>query len=1292
MKGGTKLYALLLFCIGSCLPKAIASKNALPIDLFRRDLVQELRWNSLRTNVRVAVLEYDPAQYQKLKQSATPEIQINLPTAEGDIKLNLVRNIIHSQDFILNTDKAKNLHFTPGLHYKGIIDGQPNSIVAISFFDEEVTAMVNTTDGKKIVVGHTNAFRRKTFAVYDASQVDGPGMDCSSEGLPNYEERLSSINQKVLEQRSAAKCVRIYFELGKSVYDNKGGSVGAANYISSVFNFVAALYTNEQISVVISEIFVWTTQEPYSNSSATSALYNFGSTKKDNFNGDLAQFVRLKQSGSMSGVAWLNVLCYSYFALNRSGRFSCTEVLPTYNDLPAYSWTVEVVTHELGHNLGSPHTQSCTWTGGALDNCANTEGGCARGPAPVNGGTIMSYCHLTSYGTNFNNGFGPQPGNLIRSRVNAASCLSQCSAITVSCTTPTGLSVTNPTSNSVTLNWASSDASNYTVQYKTTNASTWTTATASTTSLSYNLTGLTVGTNYNWQVRSNCETTSSAYTAGTFSTSASACLSATPANLSSANISTSSTTVSWDAVSGATGYEVQFKRTTTSTWSIAVTSTTALSWTLSNLSSGIAYDWRIRAKCPDGSGPFGQSQFTAAVAAACNAPGSLAAVTITTNAATVSWDAVSGAFNYSVEYKLSTSSTWTTMNPVSATSFSFSGLNPGSTYNWRVKTNCSEGVSGYSTSSFSTTSPACDPPSELTSSGISTGTATLHWSVVSGAVHYTLEYKLTSSSTWTVAGAALTTITFSLSNLSAASHYDWRVKTNCSSASSGFTSSSFTTATPVCNAPTGLTSTTISSSSVNLGWSATSGAVGYSLEYKLGSSSTWTTISGNLSTTSYALTNLFAATLYHWQIKTNCATGSSGFSSGSFTTAAAPLCNAPSGLSVSSITSSSVNISWSAVSGALNYTVEYKSSISSTWLVIPGGQTTTSVTLNGLNASSSYDWRVKTNCSSGTSGYASSTFTIEAILVQTCNAPGNLSVSNIATNSASLNWGAVSGASNYSIEYKLSAASTWTAIGGAMTGGPYLLTGLSAGSLYNWQVKSNCSSGSSTMTQSSFTTLSSVVNTCPGSADAVENGSRTTAPVIPLNTNVLAKIFPSGDNDYFKFVLTVGGTVSCSLTNLAADYDLRIVNTVGTTVGLSQKSNLTNELVNIYLNAGTYYARIYGWGSANNATKCYTLKIQSGTSATSSPDGSPAGIQSTEDLITTIFPNPVQSALNIDISGLDASARVIVLDIQNRQLIQTVTKSNLNQLDVSNLAPGFYFLRVEDENKRRTIQKFMKTQ
>ena len=72
----------------------------------------------------------------------------------------------------------------------------------------------------------------------------------------------------------------------------------------------------------------------------------------------------------------------------------------TNNPLLTWSWNANVVTHEIGHNLVSPHTHACAWNGNntRIDNCAGNyniqyqEGNCNSFPAdPVNGGTIMSY-------------------------------------------------------------------------------------------------------------------------------------------------------------------------------------------------------------------------------------------------------------------------------------------------------------------------------------------------------------------------------------------------------------------------------------------------------------------------------------------------------------------------------------------------------------------------------------------------------------------------------------------------------------------------------------------------------------------------------------------------------------------------------------------------------------------------------------------------------------------------------------------------------------------------------------
>jgi Bacterial Ig domain/Metallo-peptidase family M12/Secretion system C-terminal sorting domain len=193
---------------------------------------------------------------------------------------------------------------------------------------------------------------------------------------------------------------------------------------------------NPPPSITISTIFVWNTQDTYSTTSSSTALNQFKTTRPS-FNGNLAQLVTLGGKGT-GGVAWVDALCNSSYA------YSYANIDATYKSFPTYSWTVEVMTHEMGHNFGSPHTHSCTWTGGALDNCYTTEGGCPAGPAPINGGTVMSYCHLTSNGINLSNGFGTQPGDRIRSRITAATCLpASCSALN----TPPIVSISAPANN-----------------------------------------------------------------------------------------------------------------------------------------------------------------------------------------------------------------------------------------------------------------------------------------------------------------------------------------------------------------------------------------------------------------------------------------------------------------------------------------------------------------------------------------------------------------------------------------------------------------------------------------------------------------------------------------------------------------------------------------------------------------------------------------------------------------------------------------------------------------------------
>ncbi|SKB87909.1 Por secretion system C-terminal sorting domain-containing protein [Soonwooa buanensis] len=88
-------------------------------------------------------------------------------------------------------------------------------------------------------------------------------------------------------------------------------------------------------------------------------------------------------------------------------------------------------------------------------------------------------------------------------------------------------------------------------------------------------------------------------------------------------------------------------------------------------------------------------------------------------------------------------------------------------------------------------------------------------------------------------------------------------------------------------------------------------------------------------------------------------------------------CTAPSTITSANITQTTATVNWSAVSGSTGYSFEYKPTSSSTWTT--NSTTTTTQNLTSLTASTTYDIRVKNNCSiTSSSNYTTGQFTTAA--------------------------------------------------------------------------------------------------------------------------------------------------------------------------------------------------------------------------------------------------------------------------------------------------------------------------
>jgi len=391
----------------------------------------------------VTVMQLKSTELQKIVNEKPQTMEMNFPFEDGEITVELIKNEIFAGGFKVGTDKG-DTNYAPGVYYQGIIKGDDTSVVAFSFFNNDVVGVASTNKFGNIVVGKTKS--SQDFVSYSDYKLKSSNpFSCSAEELPeNQTKKISFDPYKKKESKDANSCVRIYFEVGYGPYTQNGSNVtSTVNWVTALFNNIKTLYDNENVKVAMSETFVWTSTDPYAGQPGT--ILNQFRTTRTSFNGDLAQLIR---NPATTSVAYVNSLCttakYSYCGVNSQNIA-----------VPTYSWNIEAMTHELGHNLGSPHTHACAWNGNntAIDGCGPASGndeGC-DGPLPTTTkGTIMSYCHLVgSVGISFANGFGQQPGDLIRETIAGKPCLgSDC--ITSCDVTVTGVALTALTANSVT--------------------------------------------------------------------------------------------------------------------------------------------------------------------------------------------------------------------------------------------------------------------------------------------------------------------------------------------------------------------------------------------------------------------------------------------------------------------------------------------------------------------------------------------------------------------------------------------------------------------------------------------------------------------------------------------------------------------------------------------------------------------------------------------------------------------------------------------------------------------------
>jgi hypothetical protein len=374
----------------------------------------------------------------RLIEKPTQTISLEIPTHEGTQVLNLVKVDVVKPGVKVRTSSLGEIEMDFGLHYRGVVHGHTNSLVAISIFGDEVMGFFSSDEiNGNYIVGRINEENSTQHIVYNEADLKTPmAFGCFTEDDGRGYEASQLLPRSASED--VGDCVNVYVEVDYNYYQNYGSSTTTTtNNITGMFNQSITIYANENINMEVSDIFIWTSTSPYSGSASTMRTQFQNQTSS--INGDLGHLISYSTSGGGGIAAGFSGICPS----NVDQSLCVTQTNGQYATVPTYSRQVKVVTHEMGHLLGSRHTHACVWNGNntSYDDYGNTnppsggsavagaEGGaCFVSPGKITvTPTIMSYYDSRGWGGfSMGNGFGDQPGNVIRNAVANGSCLSPC--------------------------------------------------------------------------------------------------------------------------------------------------------------------------------------------------------------------------------------------------------------------------------------------------------------------------------------------------------------------------------------------------------------------------------------------------------------------------------------------------------------------------------------------------------------------------------------------------------------------------------------------------------------------------------------------------------------------------------------------------------------------------------------------------------------------------------------------------------------------------------------------------
>src|SRR5271156_1149089 len=532
----------------------------------------------------------------------------------------------------------------------------------------------------------------------------------------------------------------------------------------------------------------------------------------------------------------------------------------------------------------SPSTDSVAVTGYDVERCQ--------------GANCTNFAQIaTTVGTTYDDtGLTPSTSYSYRVRAtDGAGNLSSYSAVATAVTTapsptaPSNLTAVAASGTQINLSWTASTETGGTIskylveRCQGAGCANFTQVGTSTTA-SYNNTGLTASTSYSYRVRAtDALNNTSPYSNTASATTSGANLPTAPTNLTASATGPAQINLSWTAsteLGGTIGqYLVERCQGAGCANFAQVGTTAATSYNDAGLTGSTTYSYRVRAAdALNNTGPYSNTANATTSAPVLTAPSNLNATATSSSQTNLTWTAstesggtISG---YLVERCQGAGcANFTQVGTSTTASYNNTGLTASTSYSYRVRaTDALNNTSPYSNTASATTSGANLPtaPTNLTASATGPAQINLSWTAsteLGGTIGQYLVERCQGAGCANFAQVGTTAATsYNDAGLTGSTSYTYRVRASDTSNNLGpySTTASATTSAPVLTAPSNLDATDSSSSQINLAWTASTESGGTISEYLVerceGAGCANFTQVGTSTTASYNNTGLTAST------------------------------------------------------------------------------------------------------------------------------------------------------------------------------------------------------------------------------------------------------------------------------------------------------------------------------------------------------------------------------------------------------------------------------------------------